>query len=76
MGTAESAERTERPPDRTEEDQKRLDRSAPSASDRVMFEQHEKPTVIRLGTVQFLVCLAALSFTLWFGLGIVQRVRR
>jgi len=73
----------------------------------VMFEQHEKPTVIRLGTVEFLVglaalaiamngavllvtdvvfggntvpvvvvCLAALYFTLWFGLGIVQRVRK
>jgi len=80
---------------------------APSAYHRVMFEQHEKPTVIRLGTVQFLVglvalaiamngavllvtdvvfggdtvpvvvvCLAALYFTLWFGLGIVQRVRK
>jgi hypothetical protein len=80
---------------------------APSAYHRVMFEQHEKPTVIRLGTGQFIVglvalalamngavllvtdvlfggdtvtvvvvCLAALYFTLWFGLGIVQRVRK
>ena len=80
---------------------------APSAYHRVMFEQHEKPTIIHLGTVQFLVglvalaiamncavllvtdvlfdagtvtvivvCLAALYFTLWFGLGIVQRMRK
>jgi O-antigen/teichoic acid export membrane protein len=80
---------------------------APSAYHRVMFEQHEKPNIIRLGTVQFLiglsalalamngavllvtdwlfsagtvtvivVCLACLYFTLWFGLGIVQRLRK
>jgi hypothetical protein len=80
---------------------------APSAYHRVMFERHEKPTIIHLGTVQFLVglvalaiamngavlfvtdvlfdadtvavivvCLVALYFTLWFGLGIVQRMRK
>jgi Family of unknown function (DUF6328) len=80
---------------------------APSAYHRVLFEQHEKPTIIRLGTVQFLVglvalaiamnaavllvtdvlfgagtvtvivvCMAALYFTLWFGFGIVQRLRK
>ena len=80
---------------------------APSAYHRVTFEQHQKPTIIRLGTVEFLiglaalavamnlavllvtdvlfgadtvtvvvVCLVALYSTLWFGLGIVQRLRR
>jgi membrane-bound acyltransferase YfiQ involved in biofilm formation len=80
---------------------------APSAYHRVMFEQHDKPNIIRIGTVQFLVGLTALAFamnaavllvtdvlfdagtvivivallaslyfTLWFGLGIVQRVRK
>jgi O-antigen/teichoic acid export membrane protein len=80
---------------------------APSAYHRVMFEQHKKPTIIRLGTIQFLiglaalaiamnlavllvtdvlfgagtvtvvvVCLATLYVTLWFGLGIFQRLRR
>jgi hypothetical protein len=80
---------------------------APSAYHRVTFEQHQKPNIIRLGTVQFLiglaalavamnlavllvtdvlfgadtvtvvvVCLVALYATLWFGLGIVQRLRR
>jgi hypothetical protein len=80
---------------------------APSAYHRVTFEQHQKPTIIRLGTIQFLiglaalavamnlavllvtdvlfaadtvtvvvVCLVALYATLWFGLGIVQRLRR
>ena len=80
---------------------------APSAYHRVLFEQHEKPTVIHRGTVQFLVGLAALALamngavllvtdvvfgtgtvtatvvsvaclyvTLWFGLGIVQRLRK
>jgi membrane-bound acyltransferase YfiQ involved in biofilm formation len=80
---------------------------APSAYHRVLFEQHEKPTVIHRGTVQFLVGLVALALamngavllvtdvvfgtgtvtatvvslaclyvTLWFGLGIVQRLRK
>jgi hypothetical protein len=80
---------------------------APSAYHRVMFEQHQKPTIIRLGTVQFLIglvalavamnlavllvtdvlfsadtvtvtvaCLLCLYSTLWFGLGIVRRLRR
>jgi hypothetical protein len=80
---------------------------APSAYHRVTFEQHQKPTIIRLGTIQFLiglaalavamnlavllvtdvlfgadtvtvvvVCLVALYATLWFGLGVVQRLRR
>jgi hypothetical protein len=158
------AERTERPADRTEEEQQRLNRQmtellnelrvampgvqvlfgflltvpfqqrfrqvndfqevvylvtlvaaatatafliAPSAYHRVTFQQHEKPNIIQLGTVQFIVglvalavamngavllvtdvlfgddtvtvvvvCLVALYFTLWFGLGIVQRIRK
>jgi hypothetical protein len=80
---------------------------APSAHHRVMFEQHDKPNIIRGGTVQFLVgiallaaamngavllvtdvlfgastvvvvvsALTALYFTLWFGVGLVRRVRR
>ena len=34
---------------------------APSAYHRVMFEQHEKPNVIQLGTVQFLIGIALLA---------------
>jgi hypothetical protein len=80
---------------------------APSAYHRVMFEQHDKPNVIHIGTGQFLVgiamlavamngavllvtdvlfdagtvvvvvaLLATLYFTLWFGVGIVRRLRR
>jgi membrane-bound acyltransferase YfiQ involved in biofilm formation len=80
---------------------------APSAYHRVMFEQHQKPTIIQRGTIQFLIglvalalamngavllvtdvlfdagtrtvvvaCLACLYVTLWFGLGIVRRLRR
>jgi hypothetical protein len=80
---------------------------APSAYHRVMFEQHDKPNIIHLGTAEFLVGLTALAlamngavllvtdvlfgagtvtvivallaslyFTLWFGLGIVQRIRK
>jgi len=80
---------------------------APSAYHRVMFEQHDKPNIIHLGTAQFIVGIAALAlamngavllvtdvlfststvvvivagltslyFTLWFGIGIVQRLRK
>ena len=80
---------------------------APSAYHRVMFEQHDKPNVIHIGTAQMLVGLAALGiamngavllvtdvlfeagtvtvtitllgalyFTLWFGFGIVRRLRK
>jgi hypothetical protein len=79
----------------------------PSAYHRVMFEQHDKPNIIKFGTVQFLIgiallavamngavllvtdvlfgattvvvvvaALASLYFTLWFGIGLVRRVRR
>lgn len=34
---------------------------APSAYHRMMFEQHEKPLIIRVGTIQFLAGLAALA---------------
>jgi hypothetical protein len=37
---------------------------APSAYHRVMFEQHDKPTIIRVGTVQMLVGLAALALAM------------
>jgi membrane-bound acyltransferase YfiQ involved in biofilm formation len=37
---------------------------APSAYHRVMFEQHDKPNIIRIGTAQFLVGLAALAFAM------------
>jgi O-antigen/teichoic acid export membrane protein len=79
---------------------------APSAYHRMVFEQHQKPAIIRLGTIQFLIglvalavamnlavllvtdvlfgastvvvvvgCTLALYVTLWFGLGLVQRLR-
>jgi Mn2+/Fe2+ NRAMP family transporter len=79
---------------------------APSAYHRVMFEHHEKPRVIRIGTVEMILGLVALALamngavllvtdvifdagtvaatvavlftlyvTLWFGLGVVRRVR-
>src|ERR1700742_2327668 len=34
---------------------------APSAYHRVMFEQHDKPNIIRNGTVQFLIGIALLA---------------
>jgi hypothetical protein len=37
---------------------------APSAYHRVMFEQHDKPTIIQIGTVQLLVGLAALAIAM------------
>ncbi|MEA2321094.1 MAG: hypothetical protein QOD81_944 [Solirubrobacteraceae bacterium] len=37
---------------------------APSAYHRVMFEQHDKPTIIRVGTVQMLVGLGALALAM------------
>jgi membrane-bound acyltransferase YfiQ involved in biofilm formation len=37
---------------------------APSAYHRVMFEQHEKPNIIHIGTAQMLVGLAALAFAM------------
>jgi membrane-bound acyltransferase YfiQ involved in biofilm formation len=37
---------------------------APSAYHRVMFEQHEKPNIIHLGTAQMLVGLATLAFAM------------
>ena len=80
---------------------------APSAYHRVMFEAHDKPNVIHIGTAQMLVGLAALGvamngavllvtdvlfeagtvvvtvallatlyFTLWFGFGLVRRIRK
>jgi hypothetical protein len=80
---------------------------APSAYHRVMFQAHDKPNVIHIGTAQMLVGLAALGvamngavllvtdvlfeagtvtvtvallaalyFTLWFGYGIVRRLRK
>ena len=80
---------------------------APSAYHRVMFERHDKPNIIHIGTGQMLVglgalgiamngavllvtdvlfeagtvavtvgMLAALYFTLWFGFGLVRRLRK
>jgi membrane-bound acyltransferase YfiQ involved in biofilm formation len=80
---------------------------APSAYHRVMFEQHDKPNIIHIGTGQMIVGLVALALamngavllvtdvlfdvdtvtvtvvslaclyvTLWFGLGVVQRLRK
>jgi membrane-bound acyltransferase YfiQ involved in biofilm formation len=80
---------------------------APSAYHRVMFQAHDKPNVIGIGTAQMLVGLGALGvamngavllvtdvlfeagtvtvtiallgtlyFTLWFGVGIVRRLRK
>jgi hypothetical protein len=37
---------------------------APSAYHRVMFEQHDKPNIIHIGTVQFLIGLAALAIAM------------
>jgi Family of unknown function (DUF6328) len=37
---------------------------APSAYHRVMFEQHDKPTIIHIGTGQMLVGLAALALAM------------
>jgi Family of unknown function (DUF6328) len=37
---------------------------APSAYHRVMFEQHDKPNIIQIGTVQLLVGLAALAIAM------------
>jgi uncharacterized protein DUF6328 len=80
---------------------------APSAYHRVMFEQHDKPTIIHIGTAQMIVGLVALALamngavllvtdvlfeaptvvatvaalgalyiSLWFGFGIVRRLRK
>jgi membrane-bound acyltransferase YfiQ involved in biofilm formation len=37
---------------------------APSAYHRVMFERHDKPNIINIGTAQFLVGLTALAFAM------------
>jgi membrane-bound acyltransferase YfiQ involved in biofilm formation len=37
---------------------------APSAYHRVMFEQHDKPNIIRIGTAQLLIGLAALALAM------------
>jgi hypothetical protein len=80
---------------------------APSAYHRVMFEQHDKPHIIHIGTGEMLVGLAALAvamngavllvtdvlfevgtvtvtvvlmatlyLTLWFGFGLVRRLKK
>ena len=37
---------------------------APSAYHRVMFQRHDKPNIIHIGTVQFLAGLAALALAM------------
>src|ERR1700745_347728 len=48
---------------------------APSAYHRVMFERHDKPIIIRHGTVQFLIGIALLAVAMKGGVLLVTDVR-